>query len=111
MAEALDAQGGLTGRWAQVANLSAVGALMLLLFLIVYWVREDGLSVVKDIQATHRQDLAIQREEFAKAIEAFKDSLRSQQEFERQMRSLDREMISKLTSAVERVVERAREMP
>lgn len=111
MAEATDASGGLSGRWRDLANFSAVGAMMVLLFTIVYWIREDGLAVVRDFQATHREDLRVQREDFGRAIDAFKDALKQQQEFDRQMRTLDREMIAKLTAAVEKVVERARTMP
>lgn len=101
-----DAQGGLIGQWGQIANLSAVGAMMVLLFLVIYWVRSDGLEVVKDFQEQQREQAKLQREEFRSALDTFRQVISQQQEFERTMRSMDRNAVEKLTIAIDRMLEK-----
>lgn len=101
-----DAQGGLVGQWGQIANLSAVGAMMVLLFLVIYWVRSDGLEVVKDFQEQQREQARLQREEFRSALDTFRQVIQQQQDFERTMRTIDRAAVEKLTFAIDRVLEK-----
>lgn len=101
-----DAQGGLIGQWGQIANLSAVGAMMVLLFLVIYWVRSDGLEVVKDFQEQQREQAKLQREEFRSALDTFRQVISQQQEFERTMRTMDRNAVEKLTIAVDKMLEK-----
>ena len=103
-----DAQGGLVGQWGQIANLSAVGAMMVLLFLVIYWVRSDGLEVVKDFQEQQREQAKLQREEFRSALDTFRQVISQQQEFERTMRSMDRNAVEKLTIAIDRMLEKVK---
>jgi hypothetical protein len=103
-----DAQGGLVGQWGQIANLSAVGAMMVLLFLVIYWVRSDGLEVVRDFQEQQREQAKLQRDEFRAALDTFRTVISQQQDFERTMRTMDREAVMKLTVAIDKMLEKTK---
>jgi uncharacterized membrane protein len=57
--------------------------MMVLLFLVIYWVRSDGLEVVRDFQEQQREQAKLQREEFRAALDTFRTVISQQQDFER----------------------------
>lgn len=68
--------GGLTGVWATVANLSAVG----FVFFVFLWVYKDMTTQVKDSFSLIREESKLHRELMAESIKNVRDEMRMSRE-------------------------------